>query len=588
MMNGTKRTLCIVSIAALLILLGAGIGISVSVLNKDNKSEARPSVVTPSPSMKETLAPTKSGEPITVNRNKVSTSSYGPPPSPCMECITRDALDKKGRRLLFSETSLGLRRILPEEGNRFCETPSLLNKLIETGDPYFESVELLEAEVGDAKYDIVCNNVSSLVAKTPLALPESSQCSCPYRDVEPSISLSCEEIAVYDIYIKLQGRNLFGIMTNDTIRIYENTTTTFLQESYDLTCPDAVSRTYKTVTLEEQMIYSIPIPFKDEEPKCSLCSNGTILKPEEVVEGVSASCEDIELSAGLLPMEEMNSCEEMVADFSSQCCENIPATSTSPTPSITYELGELEAVDFADGDDVVFPAQNIFFSGDGLWKVNGEWYNDEGGEDAGIAFVFKLGNIKGDFDSIPSIGYQGGVIQEFLIVQEFFGGINDQFGTSVAISYDGRTLAIGANGEVNFLGTVTVYDLTSAGVITGDQFVPIQKMWGEVSEDGKWCEGKWCVNFGWRIAMTLDSMFLAVVATGTDFGAVDAGSVYFYERHHIGETFKKRKRVDGQCTGERLGSEGLAINNTYDVLMVHAKADIGDCINNGNNIRTFQ
>ena len=360
MMNGTKRTLYIVSIAALLIILGAGIGISVSVLNKDNKSEARPSVVTPSPSMKETLAPTKSGEPITVNRNKVSTSSYGPPPSPCMECITRDALDKKGRgRLLFSETSLDLRRILPETGNRFCETPSLLNKLIETGDPYFESVELLEAEVGDAKYDIVCNNGSSFVAKTPLALSESSQCICPYRDVEPSLSLSCKGINVYDIYIKLQGRNLFGIMTNDTIRIYENTTTIFLQESYDLTCPDAVSRTYKAVTLEEQTIYTIPIPFKDEEPKCSLCSNGTILKPEEVVDGVSASCEDIELSAGLLLMEEMNSCEEMVADFSSQCCKkispspisNVPAptvtspntnptalivTSTSPTPSITY------------------------------------------------------------------------------------------------------------------------------------------------------------------------------------------------------------------------------------------------------------
>ena len=88
--------------------------------------------------------------------------------------------------------------------------------------------------------------------------------------------------------------------------------------------------------------------------------------------------------------------------------------------------------------------------------------------------------------------------------------------------------------------------------------------------------------------MTLDSMILAVVATGTEFVADDAGSVYVYDRHHIGDTFKKRKRIDGQCTDERLGSEGLAINDTNDVLLVHAKADIGDCINNGNNIRTFQ
>mmetsp|Transcript_51725 Transcript_51725/g.60432 ORF Transcript_51725/g.60432 Transcript_51725/m.60432 type:complete len:872 (-) Transcript_51725:2473-5088(-) len=343
--NKLNRKKCF-SIVAVLIVLSGGAGLMLSLLMDDSKIKP-----TPSP---ETIGfvPVKSQKPVIINTNKVSTSSYGPPPSPCMECITRDSLDQKRRSLLIlSETSSEKERHLPQSENDSCKTPSLLQKLIETGEPYFQMVDNLEAAVTDANYITVCDENEAPPSQTmvPSTYPtifsetspdstESSQCTCPYRDKEEYPSISCEEVVSYDIFITLRGKELFGIMTENTIAIYENITSSFLQDNYDLACSDNIERIYENVTLEEQKLEVISPPSsspKEDEvneilSKCRLCQNEKILDSRKVIESTGASCGDLDLTASLLPVENIDACEDIMDNFSNKCCKEVAMPSMSP------------------------------------------------------------------------------------------------------------------------------------------------------------------------------------------------------------------------------------------------------------------
>mmetsp|Transcript_19613 Transcript_19613/g.22557 ORF Transcript_19613/g.22557 Transcript_19613/m.22557 type:complete len:216 (+) Transcript_19613:501-1148(+) len=88
-----------------------------------------------------TLGPTSASErqrPVERTNNVATTVfSSGPPPSPCMECISSDAFSRKRRRD---------RERLLQEADTFLE------KLQDTGDPYFDKVDEVVGLVGEGQY----------------------------------------------------------------------------------------------------------------------------------------------------------------------------------------------------------------------------------------------------------------------------------------------------------------------------------------------------------------------------------------------------------------------------------------------------
>uniref|UniRef100_A0A7S0GBB8 Uncharacterized protein n=1 Tax=Proboscia inermis TaxID=420281 RepID=A0A7S0GBB8_9STRA len=74
------------------------------------------------------------------NYIKTSTSSYGPPPSPCMECISSDALDRNRRHLFVMDPSeIGHKRKMQDS--------DILEFLLDTGDLYFNNVTEVDVDV---------------------------------------------------------------------------------------------------------------------------------------------------------------------------------------------------------------------------------------------------------------------------------------------------------------------------------------------------------------------------------------------------------------------------------------------------------
>ncbi len=112
----------------------------------------------------------------------------------------------------------------------------------------------------------------------------------------------------------------------------------------------------------------------------------------------------------------------------------------------------------------------------------------------------------------------------------------DQFGTSVALSSNGNTLAVGAIGEASALTGVTagiVNETTAGNAAPGAGavyvFTRIAGTWSQQAYVKASNTGA-ADNFGSSVALSGDGSTLAVGAIGEDGSAAEAGAVYVFTR----------------------------------------------------------
>ena len=144
---------------------------------------------------------------------------------------------------------------------------------------------------------------------------------------------------------------------------------------------------------------------------------------------------------------------------------------------------------------------SVSLSADGMTVAIGAVWNDDGGKDSGHARIYNL--IDGEWEKLG---------------QDIDGQYpGDEFGTSVSISSDGLTVAVGApynNDNGDFSGKVQVYRLNNGE-------------WAQVGQDliGAAIEDR----SGWSVSLSNDGNTLAIGAWGNDNGnGDDAGHVRVY------------------------------------------------------------
>ncbi len=121
----------------------------------------------------------------------------------------------------------------------------------------------------------------------------------------------------------------------------------------------------------------------------------------------------------------------------------------------------------------------------------------------------------------------------------------DQFGNSVSLSADGQTLAVGANGDDNDMGSVYVFTRSK------DAWTDSQKL--PTSEHSLVRR-----NFGYSVSLSADGQALAVGANSDDN---DMGSVYVFTRSK--NTWALQKKVTANVRAEK-DAFGLSVNLSAD------------------------
>lgn len=138
---------------------------------------------------------------------------------------------------------------------------------------------------------------------------------------------------------------------------------------------------------------------------------------------------------------------------------------------------------------------------------------------------------------------------------------NDGFGTSVALSGDGNTLAVGAPGEDGSASNSgAVYVFTRSGGSWSQQGSPI-KATGTALND----------RFGSAVALSSDGNTLAVGAPGRN---VDAGSVYVFVRSGTSWTEEGNLSATNAGANDGFGTS-VALSNDGNTLAVGAPGEDG-------------
>ena len=171
-------------------------------------------------------------------------------------------------------------------------------------------------------------------------------------------------------------------------------------------------------------------------------------------------------------------------------------------------------------------------------------YNDGNGEDSGHARVFTYGYCNGAFSQWCQRGSD--------INGEASG---DHFGASVAINFDGTTIAVGApynDGNGSSSGHVRVYDWGSSSWSKRGNDID-----GEASQD----------NSGARYSLAMDStgIFLAIGAPNNDGGGSQAGHVRVYSIDQTAPTI----------TNTILGPDNLSISVTFSETVYNSNSASG-------------
>ncbi|MCA3148770.1 MAG: integrin [Burkholderiales bacterium] len=133
---------------------------------------------------------------------------------------------------------------------------------------------------------------------------------------------------------------------------------------------------------------------------------------------------------------------------------------------------------------------------------------------------------------------------------------NDEFGTSVALSGDGNTLAVGAPGEDGSASdSGAVYVFTRSGGSWSQQGSPIKATSPALGD-----------RFGSAVALSNDGNTLAVGAPGRN---ADAGSAYVFVRSGTSWTEEDNRTASNAGAGDQFGTS-VALSNDGNTLAVGA------------------
>lgn len=113
----------------------------------------------------------------------------------------------------------------------------------------------------------------------------------------------------------------------------------------------------------------------------------------------------------------------------------------------------------------------------------------------------------------------------------------DYSGTSVALSADGNTVAIGAPSYSSFPGSATIFNYDGTNWVQKGNTIT-----GEVNND----------NFGWSVSISADGNIVAIGIYKNDGAGVDAGQVRVYE-YDSNNWLQKGNNIDGEVANDRFG-----------------------------------
>merc|ERR1719204_2390773 len=272
------------------------------------------------------------------------------------------------------------------------------------------------------------------------------------------------------------------------------------------------------------------------------------------------------------------------------------APTTVPTVAVIHETWTL-AVDLvgeAVGDQFGW---SVALSADAQTLAVGSHYNDEIGTHAGSVRIYKQSagswNLRGEIDGEAAHDYSGYAIalsndgrtiavgaygndkggsdsghvrlhrvdeatKEWELLEELDGDrTNDYFGHSLDLSADGKTLAVGAylsDEAGSDAGQVRVYTESAQG-----EWSPVSEFFGDLASDA----------FGISVALGGDT--LVVGAQNSDKGEKNGGSVSVYQlAGGVGGLITKTAELYGEVVDGQFG-RALAISSGGDVLAVGAK-----------------
>jgi Flp pilus assembly pilin Flp len=186
-------------------------------------------------------------------------------------------------------------------------------------------------------------------------------------------------------------------------------------------------------------------------------------------------------------------------------------------------------------------------SSDGTMLAVGSPYNDGSGTDAGSVRVYiyagnsweKIGN---DIDGEAA---------------------GDNSGTSISLSGDGTTLAVGSprnDGSGTDAGSVRVYQRNVSGIWT--------KIGADI--DGE-AVGD---NSGTSVSLSNDGTTLAIGASGNDGSGIDAGSVRIY-KYILGVWTQIGTDIDGEAAGDSSGTS-ISLSGDGNTLVIGANGNDGN------------
>jgi hypothetical protein len=195
-----------------------------------------------------------------------------------------------------------------------------------------------------------------------------------------------------------------------------------------------------------------------------------------------------------------------------------------------YPEDRVEASDRAAYDKLgEFGAIGI--SADGNFMVIGARNEDDGNTNAGAAYVYKkVGN-----KWLQEQKLQAGITAT--PTDNADRGNDDNFGKSVAISGDGKTIAVGAINDDQ--------DLTNQGavyVFTRDDSREYWSQQRKIGPTGTLADTGASRYFGWDVSLSYDGSRLAVGEQYGDTGATDAGSAWVFDR--TGTSWNTGQRLD--------------------------------------------
>lgn len=285
--------------------------------------------------------------------------------------------------------------------------------------------------------------------------------------------------------------------------------------------------------------------------------------------------------------------------FMVQACNSAGCTASSALTPLTAMLDTIAYVKASNtAADSTFGFSTAM-SGDGKTLIVGAPYvkDDISGVTNGVRTLAGTGTDNHGAVYVYRLGADGNWTQQaYLKASNILdaedneqGGFSAEFGTSVAISNDGSTVAVGAAAEsssaVGINGDQTDYTLTDAGAVY---------IFG-VGTDSKWTQKAYIKpsntrdNLRFGASVALDSTGSALVAgapsedsaaTGingsqSSAGVVDSGAAYFFTRNNVG-VWSQQAYIKPSNTRTSFGFGGsVALANDGKTLAIGASGENG-------------